>query len=175
MECQECHIRPAALHFTKIINGEKAEVHICEQCAKEKGDFSPGFDGFSIHQLLSGLLGLDETMAEKPTSSTPFQETGELQCSTCGMTYSQFAKTGKFGCAHCYHAFQSELDPVFKRVHGGNTTHKGKVPKRNASHIRTRQEIDELRQQLQQHIQNEEFEKAAEIRDRIYALEKKGD
>ena len=38
MICQECNQRPAALHFTKIINGEKTEVHLCEKCAQEKGE-----------------------------------------------------------------------------------------------------------------------------------------
>lgn len=37
MLCQECNKRPATLHFTKIVNGEKTEFHICETCAKEKG------------------------------------------------------------------------------------------------------------------------------------------
>lgn len=42
MVCQECGNRPATLHFTKIVNGEKTEFHICEHCAREKGDFLPG-------------------------------------------------------------------------------------------------------------------------------------
>ncbi|MBD4938639.1 protein-arginine kinase activator protein McsA, partial [Xanthomonas citri pv. citri] len=54
MICQECHERPATFHFTKVVNGEKIEVHICEQCAKENSD-SYGISanqGFSIHNLL---------------------------------------------------------------------------------------------------------------------------
>ena len=38
MICQQCETRPATLHFTKIINGEKTEMHVCEQCASENGD-----------------------------------------------------------------------------------------------------------------------------------------
>ena len=38
MVCQECNQRPATLHFTKIVNGEKEEFHLCEKCAQEKGD-----------------------------------------------------------------------------------------------------------------------------------------
>lgn len=38
MLCQECNKRPATLHFTKIVNGEKTEFHICESCAREKGE-----------------------------------------------------------------------------------------------------------------------------------------
>ena len=60
MVCQECGKKPATLHFTKIVNGEKTEFHICESCAREKGDFIPGTtNGFSIHNLLSGLLDFE--------------------------------------------------------------------------------------------------------------------
>lgn len=33
MNCEECGKRQATLHLTKIVNGEKTEYHICEQCA----------------------------------------------------------------------------------------------------------------------------------------------
>ena len=60
MVCQECGKRPATLHFTKIVNGEKNEFHICENCAREKGEMIPGTsNGFSIHSLLSGLLDFE--------------------------------------------------------------------------------------------------------------------
>ena len=45
MLCQECNKRPATLHFTKIVNGEKTEFHICESCAREKGEMIPGTAG----------------------------------------------------------------------------------------------------------------------------------
>lgn len=31
MMCQECGQRPATLHFTKIVNGDKTEFHLCER------------------------------------------------------------------------------------------------------------------------------------------------
>ncbi len=42
MLCQECGEKQATLHFTKIVNGEKTEFHICESCAREKGEGIPG-------------------------------------------------------------------------------------------------------------------------------------
>ena len=62
MLCQECGKKPATLHFTKIVNGEKTEFHICESCARERGEGIPGTsNGFSIHSLLSGLLDFEQT------------------------------------------------------------------------------------------------------------------
>ena len=164
MICQECGKKPATLHFTKIVNGEKTEFHICESCAREKGEGIPGTaNGFSIHSLLSGLLDFEPAAGVKP--QTP-------RCDACGLTYAQFSKMGRFGCSECYSKFGDKLDPILKRVHG-NTVHVGKVPKRTGGQIQMKREIEQLRRDLHDRIEREEFENAAKLRDRIRELERK--
>jgi protein arginine kinase activator len=164
MLCQECGKKPATLHFTKIVNGEKTEFHICESCARERGEGIPGTsNGFSIHSLLSGLLDFEpSSFGAKPP---------QIRCETCGLTYTQFSKMGRFGCSNCYKQFGSRLDPILKRVHG-NTVHVGKIPKRTGGQIQLKREIEELRRNLHELIDREEFENAAKIRDRIRELER---
>ena len=66
MMCEECQMKPATVHITKIINNEKTQMHLCEECAKQKHiSFSTGlgafgFDdaGFSVGKLLSSFLNL---------------------------------------------------------------------------------------------------------------------
>lgn len=167
MLCQECSKRPASLHFTKIVNGEKTEYHLCEVCARERGDKLPGAaNGFSIHSLLSGLLEFE------PSGSSYNQNQKHLRCETCGLTYSQFGKIGRFGCSDCYKYFSTKLDPLFRRVHG-TTTHAGKVPARSGGKIKYSREIERLKSMLQQKIKMEEFEEAANLRDQIRDLERK--
>lgn len=168
MQCQNCHLKPATLHFTKIINGEKTEMHLCEECAKNKGDFIYGPKTFSIHNLLSGFLNFDNPV--KTHTINPFVR---LKCEKCGMTEEQFAKIGRFGCAQCYETFDVKLDPLLKRVHSGNDTHSGKIPKRGASDLHIRKKIALLKETMQDYIEREEFEKAALIRDELRSLEKK--
>ncbi|WP_078551139.1 UvrB/UvrC motif-containing protein [Bacillus alkalicellulosilyticus] len=167
MKCQECNERPATLHFTKIINGEKTEFHICEHCAREKGEYNPGSNSFSIHQLLSGLLNYEQPLAK----GTPPKTAAPLTCSKCKTTYEQFVRTGRFGCAQCYESFAVKLDPVLKRVHGGNHTHGGKIPKRIGGSLQVRKKIEMLKEALRFHIEKEEFEQAAIIRDQIRSLQ----
>ncbi|GGG27100.1 UvrB/UvrC motif-containing protein [Paenibacillus abyssi] len=168
MHCQECGQKPATLHFTKIVNGEKTEFHICESCAREKGESLPGTPGgFSIHSLLSGLLDFEKT---NQTGLGPKPQT--IRCDECGLTYSQFSKIGRFGCSSCYKHFTDRLDPLFKRVHG-STSHVGKIPKRSGGQIQFKREIEQLKLELHQKIEQEEFESAAELRDRIRELERK--
>ncbi len=172
MLCENCGVRPATLHFTKIINDKKTEFHLCEQCAKEKGEMmgdNDGFDSFSFHHLLSGLLNFDQVVNNDHSLK---EEKEAIRCKTCGLTFSQFKKSGKFGCSDCYHYFEPHLEPIFRRIHG-NTQHSGKVPLRSGKKIKQKKELNTLRTQLQQKITSEEFEEAAKIRDQIKELERK--
>lgn len=172
MICQECNQRPAALHFTKIINGEKTEVHLCEKCAQEKGDLFMinGGSGFAFNNLLAGLLNIDPTFQK--TNQNPFHQEEIFQCEQCSMTFQQFLKIGRFGCAHCYETFKDQLQPVLRRLHSGNGTHNGKIPKRIGGGIQLRKQLEELKYKLREMILQEEFEQAAMIRDEIRILEK---
>ncbi len=168
MFCDECKSRPATVHITKIINNDKTEINLCEDCAKNyQHEFGFGFDSdFSIHKFLTGLLATDgfESGLEKGIQNY-------LRCETCGVDYMQFQQTGRMGCANCYDTYGNNLNMLLKRVHGSNM-HNGKYPKRSGFDLRIKQEIKNLRETLQTLIATEEFEKAAEVRDKIRELEK---
>ncbi len=159
MLCDKCGKRPATFHFKQIINGKQTDLHLCEQCAEEDNNFLNAYQGFDLQNLLAGLINFDG-------EST----INDLQCKTCGLTFSQFSKIGKFGCPDCYTYFRPKLDSVIRRIQGNNK-HRGKIPKRIGAAIHVKRELDELKQLLQQKIAKEEFEEAAKIRDQIRELE----
>lgn len=172
MICQICNKRTANVHLTKVINGQKTELHLCEQCAKEKEGLgidktSLVFEApFSFSNILQGLMDF----AGKDTLPYSFHE--REKCSGCGLDFEEFRKTGFFGCSRCYETFGNRLGPIIKRIHG-NTQHTGKVPKRTGGIIRIKRDIEKLKYELQKAVENEEYEKAAELRDRIRILENK--
>ncbi|MBH0231742.1 UvrB/UvrC motif-containing protein [Halobacillus yeomjeoni] len=170
MECQECHQRQATVHLTQVINGQKTEIHVCEHCAKDKGYMSYGEENFTLNDLLSGLFH-SEGPSPYNKKAQPYQQHNQLKCPTCGLTYQEFARIGKFGCATCYKTFDERLNPIFRRVHSGNTRHDGKIPKREGGNLHLKREIDEHKSKLRQLIEQEEFEQAAKVRDRIKNLE----
>lgn len=172
MICQECNQRPATLHFTNFSNGEKTEMHLCERCAQEKGDMfmMNNGPGFSINSLLAGLFNMEAAFQGQKKEA--FQTEKVLQCPQCSMTFPQFVKVGRFGCATCYDAFRDQLTPILRRLHSGNFSHNGKIPKRVGGDIHLRKTIDDLKQTLKDLISQEEFEKAAETRDQIRDLER---
>lgn len=173
MQCENCSQRLATVHQTVIVNGQKQEAHLCEVCAQEKGYFnlmSPSnfsFPNLSIQQLLASFLG-KETVGGSPALQARPQ--AEPQCKHCGMTYSQFADSGRLGCAQCYDQLEPHLVPLIRRIHG-TTTHGGKAPKRTGGIVRKKRELSALRQQLQVAVNQEQYEEAARLRDEIRQLE----
>ncbi|MDI3533739.1 MAG: protein arginine kinase activator [Thermosediminibacterales bacterium] len=169
MLCTNCKKRPATVHYTKIVNGEKTEMHLCQVCAKEISDFQFNFEpNFSIHNLLAGLLN---SMAE-PTVGIDYQR--NEHCPSCGMSFNEFSQIGRFGCNECYSAFEGRIEPILKRIHG-SSVHTGKVPRRAGGELKVKREIDLLKAELDRVVKLEEYEKAAEIRDKIRELEKQLD
>ncbi|MCP3033244.1 UvrB/UvrC motif-containing protein [Halobacillus sp. A1] len=170
MDCQRCHKRPATVHLTQVINGEKTEVHVCAYCAKEQGYMSDNQD-FTLNDLLSGLFNYDKSSSYKGKQSKSHQSNKQLKCPACGLTYQEFAQVGKFGCADCYKTFDDRLNPIFRRVHSGNIKHDGKIPKREGGNLHLKKQMNEYKTQLQNLIEQEEFEEAAKIRDQIRSLD----
>jgi protein arginine kinase activator len=118
MLCQQCQKREANVHFTQVINGEKVEMYLCEQCAAEKGKFtfSPQLN---LVNFLWGFPGFG--------ANAGFSQAGpkEIRCEVCNMSFDDFRKTGKLGCANCYRIFRNNLNPILRRLHG-NTEHTGR-------------------------------------------------
>ena len=164
LSCQRCQRRPASVHFTRVVNGEKSDRYLCEECAREEGAYHFMLDPqFTVHNVLGGLIG------QVPESTHAGDQTN-LACPHCGHTYQRFAETGRLGCDRCYEAFRPQLDPLFRRLQGA-VSHHGKIPSRAGARLKRQQQIDHLREELRQAISAEAFEDAAKLRDEIRRLE----
>jgi len=164
MLCQICGKNPATVHFTEIHDNKMSEIHVCERCAEEKGmQASATQHKFEIADLLAGMV---DAMTQ-----TEEERVGHVQCPRCGLLYSSFKETGRLGCAECYTAFQFQLRPLLRRIHG-DTRHRGKHPTRGAGEGATlTRQIQRLHDDLQRAVEREDFESAAQLRDEIRRLE----
>ena len=162
MVCNACGQNEATIHLTEILNNQMVEIHLCEACADQKGaDFKVHFD---FNKLLASLSDFGTALKS--------EEQGGLVCHSCGMTTEEFARTGRFGCAGCYQAFEKLLLPLLKRVQR-DTQHVGKVPDQAPPTVRRTANLRDLQGRLQKCIEAEDFEGAAELRDKISQLEEK--
>jgi protein arginine kinase activator len=163
MICQMCGKNPATVHFTEIHDNKMTEMHLCEGCAEQRGlQAAPKKQKFDIADLLAGMVD--------GMTSNEEERVGHVQCPRCGLPYSSFKETGRLGCADCYTAFQFQLRPLLRRIHG-DTRHRGKVPTRDGEGAARSRQIHRLHDELQRAIEREAFEHAASIRDEIKRLE----
>ena len=169
MLCQSCNQKEANVHITKIINGVKTELHLCEDCAKQKNEFNFS-SPFSFGSDLSFQNILDGFVEVMGGSKPQYFE--EQKCSVCGTTFEDFRRTGFVGCGNCYKEFNKNIVPLIRRIHG-NIHHTGKLPRRAAGLLKLKRRINNLKEELKMAVNNEEYEKAAKIRDEIKELEAK--
>lgn len=163
--CTECGQRRATVHVSRIVNGQKSEARLCDECAAEQGQWQDFLEPqFFINEVLASLLPVPGRVGQRP-------EAGEPVCPACGLTYREFSRRGLLGCGECYDAFGQVLPPVLRRVHG-NIRHEGKVPAHLEAWQAARREMNRLRAKLEEAVSNERYEEAAQLRDELRSLER---
>ena len=163
MLCDICGGNEATVHLTEIINDKMTKLHLCEGCARKKGGEME--EHFGLNDLLAGLADFG-TQLETDVSA-------KATCPNCGLSYTDFKRTGRLGCGDCYETFRKNLAPLLKRIHGSDR-HIGKTPRpvsKRPKVISEKDRAQELRKKLQEAIRMEEFEEAARLRDKIRILE----
>ena len=163
MQCDVCAKKKATVHLTEIVDEQMSEMHLCEECARQKS--SQMEQQFGLADLLAGLGDFGKQIKDA--------EKTNLVCANCTMSYDDFRKFGRLGCSKCYEAFKTHLSTLLKKIHGSNQ-HFGKAPARMPQAERKKIEnLQDLKNQLLSAIQTEDFEKAAQLRDKIREVEEK--
>ena len=162
MLCDLCSKNPATVHLTEIVDNQMKELHLCEECARQKSIQME--QEFGLADLLAGLSEFGKPKEQK--------EIIKLKCPACNLTYADFKKIGRLGCSECYNTFRRYLSSLLKRIHGSNR-HLGKTPLKLIRASKRKIDIQELRSKLQRAIELEESEEAAKLRDQIKEFEKR--
>lgn len=188
--CDRCG-RPAVVHETVIKHNEHRELHLCEQCARDEGyEINP------THTVLPILKHVIAAQVQLGPPHDPTEGTQGRACTSCGRTFAEFRKMGLLGCPNCYSQFATKLTPILAREHEGSTHHVGKVPS-HATHAGPQQvgelcdaalppsdtmkqaaikeranaeRIVQLTTQLKSAVRNEQYERAASLRDELISL-----
>lgn len=158
MLCDSCHERDAVVHLTTIENNAVHQLHLCERCAAERGVETTV--ATPKHPLADFL---HQQVAATATDST--------SCTFCQATMADFRATGRWGCARCYTNFEAGIRELLRRVQG-NHRHVGRayLPPMSES-LEQASVLGELRDRLRRAIETEQFELAADLRDRIRVME----
>lgn len=165
MMCQDCKKREATVQMTLIVKNEKSSLALCQECALARGFHSPLDNApFPLKDILEGMA----------KGSTPTKKSSDpadaLTCAKCGLTFEEFTQQGRLGCGECYSAFRSRLESIMRKIHGASL-HRGRNPETqtlDAAHesIPVKEE-ERLEAELKKAIDSEDFERAAELRDKL--------
>ena len=188
MKCQKC-AKPAVVHLTEIVTGSGSdgagegkravEIHLCLDHAVAAGLLTP-LPGSTSQKVMiqslsekAGLVDAPVAPGTPETALTPAAAGGQQVCPVCGMNWNEFKQSGVMGCGHDYEAFAGKVLPLVRRAQEGATQHVGKVPARKKTVEGDRQvATSRLRRELQQAVDAENYEQAAQLRDKLRTLEK---
>ena len=154
MFCQHCKKNTATVNYVEIINGDKFESHLCEECYAMLG---AELNSKSSGDLWADLFGTGNLIAHKV-------------CPVCGTKFSDYERTGLLGCASCYDMFKEELMPVIKRIQG-KTNHVGNAAE-NTDELGLHRKLKTLQEELEQALKERRYGDANRLNREIYKINK---
>jgi protein arginine kinase activator len=171
MLCEKCKKNEAKINLITVVNGQKHEIWLCENCVKDISSI-PFFSsiGQNVNFPFQGMLTEILSNADSNKVNIDNNKIKEIVCSNCGLTYDEFKKTGKLGCSDCYKEFKVVLEPRIKSLQAG-VKHVGKMPNMKGEELTRRRKLKDLKEEMQKLIVTEEYERAAIVRDEIKKLE----
>jgi protein arginine kinase activator len=159
MLCQQCKKQTATVHLTDLVQGEKRERHLCEDCANSEGVVAK--QNISINDVLNSFL----------MNQSSVQELAKVKCPHCGISFIEFRNQGLLGCPQDYDVFGQALASVIGRAQDGQTQHTGKKPGEMVTVDPVQQERFRLLRELREAVEREDYEQAARLRDQLGELQ----
>src|SRR6185503_8325552 len=165
MLCESCKERDAVVYVTRIENDSVTQHHLCEKCAAAQGvETTIATPKHPLGEFLQAVQQQGVGGAASAAADT-------LRCSFCNGTMADFRETGRWGCARCYTNFEAAIRDLLRRVQGSHR-HVGRPYQAPmGDHMEQSALIGELKDRLRRAIEAEQFEVAADLRDRIRVLE----
>lgn len=155
MKCDLCN-KPAVVHEVTIVNGAKKELHLCLEHAQAAGLAIPGQQ--PINQLLKKFV----------VGQNPPEEV--RRCPSCNCTFAQIKQTNLIGCPECFQAFEEQIATMIEQAQFGAAEHVGRVPNRLHTPTQVELRTRKLLKELDAAVTAEQYERAADLRDRLDKL-----
>lgn len=159
MMCQRCKKKRATVHVIDVSGEHAGEINLCDECAQREGVTIKS--QVSLADFLAGLV--------KTPATREMKKLAQLRCPNCGINYVEFQSKGRFGCPRDYEVFAELVEPLIEKIHGA-TRHTGKTPLA-AETSETSVELTSLKRKLAAAVDDEHYEQAADLRDRIREME----
>lgn len=168
MKCHKCQ-NEATFHITEILKGEPVELHLCEYHAHEYLVTSEA----DSPELASAAAELAKQMSHHLAinqASSKISAADDVICPVCGAAYYEFRNVGRLGCANDYRFFTPQLVPLITQMQG-SVEHVGRRPPYGGERSQQMTRRYELRRQMAQAVEEENYELASQLRDKIKEIQ----
>jgi len=159
--CDKCKQHEATVYLNKVVDGYQSSVALCQNCV---GNLSSPEDVVNLFEQYSS-----DFEANKKAVVPTMPQKEDVKCESCGTMASEFASTMFVGCPDCYEKFSDIISEVVM-----DTEEKSEEDEKPDNQEKSVEEktAEDLKIELAQAIDGEDFEKAANLRDKIVELEK---
>ncbi len=154
MRCDVCGSSDNVFFIRPDVLG--TDLHLCKACAIARG-YADARAGDGLGARFDSMLGADSV--EEPA----------LVCPTCGMTAEKLRSSGRLGCTDCAGTFKREILSILRKS-GRTGTYEGKVPACSGKEPALEETVRALSCKLEAAIHADDFESAAQIRDKLRAI-----
>lgn len=183
MLCEKCKKQQATIFYEETINGSTRSYSLCSDCASamEKNGELDWQKDFGTPLFAAPFGSLTDNLFGSLFSLPEGVRTSRKLCQLCHADLETLRRSGKAGCPLCYETFSDELRSSIRSIHG-SVKHIGRMPSSLQKQVSEQSEkknqkdtrLEALKADLKTAISKEDFEKAAELRDSIRALESEG-
>ena len=190
MLCQKCGKKDAKIQMVMVENGRTTQINICEDCfAKDYQQQMKALgvmgavpeqqkdvvDTVSAEQMLRGFMqmlvsGQAQAKGKEEPQAKLSAALEESRCPNCGTSLKDVMGGGFFGCPTCVDTWEDSI-PLLLSQGSMEYRHTGKIPLVQEEGLLEKREIFSLQEEMRQYVEQEEYEKAAEIRDLLRAKE----
>lgn len=187
MICDICHKNPAIIHIQEIGPNGRHTLNLCVKCAAERaldGNEAPG----GLAKILKSLTNPEsaiEALSQlgfNPDSVAQLfgSQDSHDKCPVCGTSWRDIEHSLQIGCEECFKTFHKQITGLLKPIHRDIwNTYEKKLPAENSwdteeedieKSVRQRdlqQEVERLKRELACAVINENYARAARLRDLI--------
>src|SRR5436309_13951772 len=113
MLCDNCKERDAIINLTQVEHDSKVTLHLCEQCAQQKGVET---GGAVLKSPLGNFLGAVVKGGGGGAGALVHAAGDALRCPGFGRLLRRFRDSGRRGCAQRYASLAASLPDQSRRL-----------------------------------------------------------
>lgn len=150
------------IRVVQHLGAKKREFEFTRNQAKELGITVNPREPVTVTYIMDGIFTWQD-VGESP----------DLMCEQCGTTQRDLVMHHRAGCENCYTVFAATLDRINRGIITGSI-YSGRIPSRLDRYRRLFVQREDIRNSLAVAVEQEDYEAAAQFRDKLKRLDTEG-